>query len=212
MLWLTTAFFFVEIVVGYITNSMALVADSFHMLSDVAALVVAFLSVKVKACKNKKEREKSVNQTNWAALTTITVLQIARNYTNMICTDPFWCQGSQYYSSNKFHEFAAFFFCDDLVIDPLEVALKKNMFQMSPKKWSKNTFGWARAEVLGALVNAVFLVALCFSITVEACKRFIEVEEIHDAKLLVVVGAVGLLVNLIGLFLFHGNKKIATVI
>lgn len=47
MLWLTTAYFFVEIVVGYITNSMSLVADSFHMLSDVAALVVAFLSVKV---------------------------------------------------------------------------------------------------------------------------------------------------------------------
>ena len=47
MLWLTTAFFVVEIVVGYITNSMALVADSFHMLSDVAALIVAFLSVKV---------------------------------------------------------------------------------------------------------------------------------------------------------------------
>lgn len=47
MLWLTTFFFFVEIVVGYITNSMALVADSFHMLSDVAALVVAFVSVRV---------------------------------------------------------------------------------------------------------------------------------------------------------------------
>lgn len=76
---------------------------------------------------------------------------------------------------------------------------------MSPKKWSKNTFGWARAEVLGALVNAVFLVALCFSITVEACKRFIEVEEIHEAKLLVGVGALGLLVNVIGLCLFHGE-------
>ncbi|XP_068908335.1 uncharacterized protein ZnT63C isoform X1 [Tenebrio molitor] len=120
MLWLTTSFFFVEIVVGYITNSMALVADSFHMLSDVAALMVAFVSVK-----------------------------------------------------------------------------------MSPKKWSKNTFGWARAEVLGALVNAVFLVALCFSITVEACKRFIESEAIHDPQLLVIVGALGLLVNVIGLFLFH---------
>lgn len=47
MLWLTTGFFVAEIVVGYITNSMALVADSFHMLSDVAALVIAFLSVKV---------------------------------------------------------------------------------------------------------------------------------------------------------------------
>lgn len=76
---------------------------------------------------------------------------------------------------------------------------------MSPKKWSKNTFGWARAEVLGALVNAVFLVALCFSITVEAVKRFVEIEIIHDPKLLVAVGTLGLLLNIIGLFLFHGK-------
>ncbi|XP_011298932.1 zinc transporter 1 [Fopius arisanus] len=125
MLWLTAFFFLVEVIVGYVTNSMALVADSFHMLSDVAALVVAFLSVK-----------------------------------------------------------------------------------MSPKKWSKNTFGWARAEVLGALVNAVFLVALCFSITVEACKRFIEPEDIHKPEWLIAVGTLGLFVNLIGLCLFHehGNS------
>ncbi|XP_025410928.1 zinc transporter 1 isoform X2 [Sipha flava] len=122
MFWLTTFFFLVEIVVGYITNSMALVADSFHMLSDIAALVVAYLSVK-----------------------------------------------------------------------------------MSPKKWSKNTFGWARAEVLGALVNAVFLVALCFSITVEAIKRFIEVELIHNPELIIVVGVLGLIVNILGLFLFHAH-------
>ncbi|XP_022918613.1 uncharacterized protein [Onthophagus taurus] len=126
MLWLTTGYFVVEIVVGYVTNSMALVADSFHMLSDVAALIIAFVSVK-----------------------------------------------------------------------------------MSPKKWSKNTFGWARAEVLGALVNAVFLVALCFSITVEACKRFIEREPIHNPQLLLIVGGAGLVVNLIGLALFHehGSSK-----
>lgn len=51
MLWLTAFFFLVEIIVGYVTNSMALIADSFHMLSDVAALVVAFLSVKVSTNK-----------------------------------------------------------------------------------------------------------------------------------------------------------------
>lgn len=39
MFALTTAFFLVEITVGYVTNSMALVADSFHMLSDVVSLV-----------------------------------------------------------------------------------------------------------------------------------------------------------------------------
>lgn len=120
MFSLTANFFLVEIVVGYVTNSMALVADSFHMLSDVIALVIAFLSVK-----------------------------------------------------------------------------------MSPKKWSKNTFGWARAEVLGALVNAVFLVALCFSILVESLKRFYEPEVIHDPLLILYVGVSGLLVNVIGLFLFH---------
>lgn len=48
MMWLTFGFFFVEIIVGYMTNSMALVADSFHMLGDVAALVISFLSVKVR--------------------------------------------------------------------------------------------------------------------------------------------------------------------
>ena len=46
----------------------------------------------------------------------------------------------------------------------------------------QNTFGWARAEVLGALVNAVFLVALCFSITVESLKRFYDPEDIHDPQ------------------------------
>ena len=68
MFSLTASFFVVEIVVGHITNSMALIADSFHMLSDIAALVIAFISVK-----------------------------------------------------------------------------------MAPKSWDKNTYGWARAEVLGML-------------------------------------------------------------
>lgn len=77
---------------------------------------------------------------------------------------------------------------------------------MSPKKWSKNTFGWARAEVLGALINAVFLCALCFSIFVESIKRFYDPEEIHKPILILGVGTTGLLVNLIGLFLFKGIK------
>ena len=51
----------------------------------------------------------------------------------------------------------------------------------------------------GALVNAVFLVALCFSITMESLKRFIEPETIHEPQLILVVGALGLVVNLLGL-------------
>ena len=47
MLVLTAGFFLVEIIVGYLTNSLALVGDSYHMLSDVVALVVGFSSVRV---------------------------------------------------------------------------------------------------------------------------------------------------------------------
>ena len=46
MMFLTTSYMVVELVVGNITNSMALVADSFHMLSDVIALIIALISVR----------------------------------------------------------------------------------------------------------------------------------------------------------------------
>ncbi|KAI8784003.1 zinc/cadmium resistance protein [Biomphalaria glabrata] len=122
MLIMTASFFLVEIIVGYLTNSIALVADSFHMLSDVVALIVGFASVRISKWPSKR-----------------------------------------------------------------------------------NTYGWVRAEILGALVNAVFLLALCFSITVEALKRLVQVETVDNPKLLLIVGAAGLGINLIGLVLFGGH-------
>jgi len=122
MIVLTLTFFLVEIIVGYATNSMALVADSFHMLSDVVSLFVGYIALR---------------------------------------------------------------------------------YSKAGKQTGRYTFGWARAEVLGALVNAVFLVALCFSIFVEALKRIIMPEPIENPKLVLITGGIGLFVNLIGLFLFH---------
>lgn len=37
---------------------------------------------------------------------------------------------------------------------------------------SRYSYGWHRAEILAALVNGVFLLALCFSISLEAIGRF----------------------------------------
>jgi zinc transporter 1 len=47
MLVLSTAFFLLEIIVGYTSGSVALLADAFHMLSDMLSLVVAFYAVQV---------------------------------------------------------------------------------------------------------------------------------------------------------------------
>ena len=75
---------------------------------------------------------------------------------------------------------------------------------MSKKHSRKNTYGWVRAEVLGALVNSVFLVALCFTIFVEAIQRLTHTNTIEKVDSMIFVGVAGLVVNIIGLILFCG--------
>ncbi|KAL8732654.1 MAG: hypothetical protein Q9166_002629 [cf. Caloplaca sp. 2 TL-2023] len=62
---------------------------------------------------------------------------------------------------------------------------------------------WQRAETLGALVNGVFLVALCLSIFLDVIQRFVEPQTVTNPTLVGIVGAAGLLSNILGLFLFH---------
>ncbi|KAJ3068376.1 hypothetical protein HDU98_008446 [Podochytrium sp. JEL0797] len=90
---LTAGLFLLEIVAGYKTGSIALIADSFHMLSDLLALCIAFYAIKLAKQRTRK---------------------------------------------------------------------------------SNLSFGYQRAEILGAFANAVFLLALCFTIIIEAIQRFVE--------------------------------------
>ncbi|KAJ5675187.1 uncharacterized protein N7477_005121 [Penicillium maclennaniae] len=119
LLVIDTAFFLLELITGYAVHSLALVADSFHMLNDVISLCVGLWAVKV-----------------------------ANQETN-----------SKMY-----------------------------------------TYGWQRAETLGALVNGVFLVALCMSIFLEAIQRLVEPQEVQNPKLVCIVGC------LVGLALFHDHS------
>lgn len=122
MLVLTVAFFVAELVSGYLGNSIALLSDSFNMLSDLISLCVGL--------------------------------------------------GAGYVARR-------------------------------PRGGLGATYGYARAEVLGALSNAVFLTALCFTITVEAVLRLARPERIDDPELVLIVGALGLAVNVLGLLIFQ---------
>ncbi|XP_048456699.1 zinc transporter 10 [Rhincodon typus] len=121
MLVITAGFFVVELVVGHLGNSLALVSDSFNMLSDLISLVIGLVA---------------------ASLGKI-------------------------------------------------------------RRHPRNTYGFARAEVVGALANAVFLAALTFTILAEAIIRLIRPQRIDDVELVLIVGALGLAVNIIGLILFQ---------
>ncbi|KAK9369629.1 cation efflux protein [Lipomyces kononenkoae] len=122
LLVIDSAFFLLEVIIGYAVHSLALVADSFHMLNDVFSLVVALWAVKV-----ANSREVS----------------------------------------------------------------------------SEYSYGWQRAEILGALINGVFLLALCLTIFLEALQRFVEPQVITSPQLVLGVGCAGLLSNIVGLVLFH---------
>ncbi len=52
------------------------------------------------------------------------------------------------------------------------------------------------------MINAVFLVSVCLGILIEAIERLFEKKHIHDPKLLLLVGCIGLAINLVGLFIF----------
>ncbi|KAF9566878.1 hypothetical protein EC968_003541 [Mortierella alpina] len=117
--------FLAEIIVGYKTGSLALIADAFHMLSDVLAQVIALYAIRLAA------------KTEW----------------------------------------------------------KPHL-----------SYGWQRAELLGALYNGIFLLALCFSILLDAIERFFKPEDIENPKLVLIVGSIGLACNLLGLVLFHDHS------
>ena len=123
MLVLTGIVFLVELICGFVTNSLALQSDAFHMLSDEASLVIGLVAV--------------------------------------------------------------------------------NLATRPPS--DTMSFGWARTEVIGALCNATFLLAICLTLFCDAIERFFSPQTIEEPILFIVVGAVGLLTNLIGMFIFHDH-------
>lgn len=123
MLAIDIAFFLLELTVGFVVHSLALMADAFHMLNDIISLLVGL----------------------WA-------VRVARKAT----TDKF-------------------------------------------------TYGWVRAEILGAFFNAVFLIALCVSILLEALTRFIDPPVINNPQLIFIVGCLGLASNGVGFFVLGGH-------
>lgn len=66
-------------------------------------------------------------------------------------------------------------------------------------------------HVSGAFFNGVFLLALAFSILLQSIQRFIHVEPIQSPIVVLVVGAVGLTLNIISALVVHGEAVVNTM-
>lgn len=75
-------------------------------------------------------------------------------------------------------------------------------------RWRSNdsfSYGYVRAEVLAGFVNGLFLIFTAFFIFSEGVERALEPPDVHHDRLLP-VSVAGLLVNLVGIFVFqHGG-------
>jgi cobalt-zinc-cadmium efflux system protein len=122
-LWIAVVFMIIEVVGGWLANSLALISDALHMFTDVGALLLGLIVSKI--------------------------------------------------------------------------AHRPSTPTMS--------YGYQRAEVLGALVSSVSLWALCGVLSYEAIHRFFH-PEIVEGKLVFIVATAGLIANLVMLKLLHPNQ------
>ncbi|KAE8397205.1 cation diffusion facilitator family metal ion transporter [Aspergillus pseudonomiae] len=95
----------------------------------------------------------------------------------------------------------AFHYLNDLIgfIVAL-VALRVSETNDAPKSLS---FGWQRAQLLGAFFNGALLFALGISVFLQSIERFISLQYVENPKLMFMMGAVGLGLNLISAIFLH---------
>ncbi|KAI0390376.1 cation efflux protein [Xylariaceae sp. FL0594] len=70
----------------------------------------------------------------------------------------------------------------------------------SPQAFS---FGWARARLLGAFFNGVFLFGLGLSILLQSIERFLTIRPVENPKLVLAIGSIGLVLNILSATLLH---------
>ncbi|TIC21719.1 cation efflux protein [Wallemia mellicola] len=124
VLAISCVFFVSELVVGLKTRSLALIADSFHYLSDLVAYIIAFTAAYL--------REHGKRLPGW-------------------------------------------------------------------------TYGWHRAELVGAFFNGVFLLGLALSIFLQSIERFFNPETVDQPLAVIVLGAVGLALNIVSAAFVHDH-------
>jgi len=74
------------------------------------------------------------------------------------------------------------------------------------KPTDKYTFAFHRAELVGAFFNSVFLLALALSIFLQSIERFIYIAPVNSPLMMMVIGCVGLGLNILSAFFAHDNS------
>ena len=85
----------------------------------------------------------------------------------------------------------------------MRVKNKKINYKLAKKGANKNfSFGYVRAEIIGGLVNAVFLLSVTVFIVLDAISRYLDPHPISQPWMILGVAVGGIGINLFGMILF----------
>lgn len=74
----------------------------------------------------------------------------------------------------------------------------------------RNTFGWARIDVLTMLIMCIFMASLCFSLLVEAIRTLLHIDHqdaMHYPLIVLLIGVSGLLLNGLAYLVIGGYTR-----
>ncbi|XP_070391577.1 proton-coupled zinc antiporter SLC30A1-like isoform X1 [Dermacentor albipictus] len=113
-------------------------------------------------------------------------------------------------ASHVTHSLVLLIYAYQMLYNVLALVLLVISHHICQERTLKNTFGWARVEVLGTLVNMLFLMALCFAISVAAVQTIVhashENTEPHYPMLLLFFGILGLAVDIVCYIVIGGTR------
>ena len=81
-----------------------------------------------------------------------------------------------------------------------------NVLANRKKQTKKYTFGYKRAEIIAAFINAVTLIGVAVILAFEAVKRFSK-PEIHNTNLIIWLALLGIVVNGLSVFILKNDAK-----
>jgi len=107
-----------------------------------------------------------------------------------------WLSGSLSLLSDSLHNLS----------DVLSIVISWFAVKMAAKEHDKkNTFGYRRATIIAAVINATLLIILSLFLFREAYFKFIQPEKIN-ALPVIVIAAIGIVLNAVGVYLLHKNS------
>uniref|UniRef100_A0A1Q3FL19 Putative zn2+ transporter znt1 n=1 Tax=Culex tarsalis TaxID=7177 RepID=A0A1Q3FL19_CULTA len=197
VLVLSVVYFLVQLFLSHISHSLVLLVDSYHMLCNIIALSGCILTIKHSkksppASSEECRPHRSVSQNSLA-------------------------------DGNEDHRFVEVPVVPECVLEPAVVAkeddpspavVKAGVMvkgQQQRENSLRNTFGWARIDVLTMLVVCIFMASFCFSAVVEALQTLSHIhhqDAMHFPIPVLILGALGIVLNgfcylLIGGYTYH---------